>query len=145
MAEPGRKNGRSARASLAAEHQELEALFAAARAALRGRDGEAAAAALERLRGLLAGHFESEEHLYYPTLRALRPERASALLGFASDHERLVERIARAQRALERASLAEAKAALEQVAEEFVRHEEGENALLDALEQEIDRETPAQG
>lgn len=144
MAQRGRKNGRSARASVAAEHRELEALFAAVRAALRGRDGEGAAAALERLRRLLAGHFESEEHLY-PTLRALRPERASALLDFAHEHERLVESIARAQGAVEQASFAEAEAALEQVAAEFARHEAGENALIEALEQEIDRDMPAPG
>jgi hemerythrin len=145
MAQPGRKNGRPARVSGVTEHRQLEALFAEVRAALRERDREGAAASLERLRRLLSGHFESEEHLYYPTLRALRPERASSLLGFAHDHERLVERIARAQGAVEQASLAEANAALEQVAEEFARHEAGEDALLEALAQEIDREMPAPG
>jgi hypothetical protein len=138
----GRKNGKGSGASLADGHRELDALFTAVRAALRGRKRERAAAGLARLRGLLVGHFESEENLYYPPLRALRPERAAALLDFTRDHARLGEGLGRVQRAVEQASLVEAKRALERVAEEFTRHEQRESALLEALQQELDSAVP---
>ena len=79
-----------------AEHRELDACFDAVRTALHDEDGARAAAAVEGLQRLLEAHFESEELLYYPPLRALRPDREPALEGFTRDHEELCAQLLQA-------------------------------------------------
>jgi hemerythrin len=142
MAQPGRNNGSSGRASVEARQWQIQTLFAAVGAALRGQDLEQAAAGLEALRRLLAGHFEHEEGLYHPPLRALRPEQGGALRGLAREHERLRGLLARTQSALGQSSLAEAMRTLDELSREVARHEEREDALLEVLEQELAASAP---
>lgn len=140
MSKHGDAGDGAARPRLAEVHRELERAFDAVRAAFGSVDGEHIAGALEQLGRLLGGHFDSEERLYYPPLRALRPERAATLLGFAREHERLRAQLRRARAALAETSLARAREIFEDVATGFALHERRESALLDALEGEVARQ-----
>ena len=75
-----------------AVHRSLAAMFEETRAAFRDGDEAEAAAAFARLREELEAHFEKEDRLYYPAIRALRPDRAEAVNRVGTAHQQFVRR-----------------------------------------------------
>jgi len=75
-----------------AVHRSLAAMFEETRAAFRDGDEAEAAVAFGRLREELETHFDKEDRLYYPAIRALRPDRAEAVNRVERAHAQFIRR-----------------------------------------------------
>jgi hypothetical protein len=119
------------------EHRRLDALFEDARTALAsGLAGNAPARALARLRVALEAHFGQEDRLYYPPIRALRPEHRPVIDELRDGHDVFRRRVAAIVEQVARGAVAEAAVAFDVFTDAFVRHEAREEALLRGLEDE---------
>jgi hemerythrin len=122
---------------VAAVHRSLAAMFEETRAAFRDGDEAEAAAAFGRLREELETHFEKEDRLYYPAIRALRPDRAEAVDRVGTAHEQFIRRFELIFGQIGEAKLNEAERSFEEFAEAFIYHEMREEDLIRSLEKEL--------
>jgi hypothetical protein len=123
---------------VSAEHVGLNALLEEVLDLLGNGDAASVAEAVERLRVALHAHFEQEDALHYPTVRALRPEHDVAVARFAEGHGRLRRELEAVAAVLETGDLPRGAAALAAFAEAFGRHEAAEEELLRSLEAELE-------
>jgi hemerythrin len=119
-----------------AQHRRLDALFAETRAALR-QGAPGAGDCFATLANLLEAHFIQEDELYYPAIRALRPERKVALLEFTGAHRRFRELLRQIEGRLRAGSVEEAAEILEELAAAFASHEVSEEKQLHSLDREL--------
>jgi hemerythrin len=112
-------------------------MFDETRAAFRDGDEAEAAAAFGRLREELEAHFEKEDRLYYPAIRALRPDRAEAVNRVGTAHQQFVRRFQLIVEQIRAAKLDEAKRSFEEFAEAFIFHEIREEDLIRSLERDL--------
>jgi hypothetical protein len=123
---------------VAREHRYIDDLFGEAQAALRGQDATPGAReSFLRLRDALETHFAQEDHLYYPPLWALLPERKPRLVELIAAHAHYRDILARISAQVDEGALAVASRTLEEFARSFERHEQREERLLQAVEQQI--------
>jgi len=125
------------REEIAAQHRRLDPLFEAVRDAFE-RAAVEADRALADLAEALAAHFEQEDRLYYPTIGSLRPEHRGRVDRFAIDHRRFLAQLDGVAERVQRRALEEASREFEAFAHDFAGHEAGEEALLHALQAELD-------
>jgi hypothetical protein len=142
MAERDRRAEGFPAIQVAAEHRQLDTLFAAARAALDGDEEGAALETLGRLQSRLEAHFEQEDSLYYPTLWTLRPDQKAALLEFVGAHGYFRARLRELLERVQEGSASEAQSLLEEIAGRFAHHEAGEEGVLQLLEREAKTSSP---
>ena len=112
-------------------------MFEETRAAFRDGDEAEAAAAFARLREELEAHFEQEDRLYYPAIRALRPDRAEAVNRVGKAHAQFVRRFELIVEQIQAGKLDEAERFFEEFAEAFIFHEIREEDLIRSLEREL--------
>lgn len=123
---------------LVSQHRRLEAMFAEVAGALR--DGEpiaAVRATFATVRESLEAHVDQEDRLYYPALRALRPEHRVAIARLVEDHVEFrgqLAAIAQILGAERRDQTIEAVAAF---VRSFAAHEAAEEKLLQAVDAEL--------
>lgn len=122
---------------IAAQHRRLDGLFEAVRDALE-RAGLETSHALADLADALAAHFDQEDRLYYPTVGSLRPEHRPSVERFKTDHQRFLGRLARVAERVRAHELGEAAHEFERFAADFAGHEAGEEALMRALQAELE-------
>ena len=122
---------------VAAVHRSLAAMFEETRAAFRDGDEAEATVAFGRIREELEAHFEKEDRLYYPAIRALRPDRAEAVDRVGKAHEQFIRRFDLIVAQLREGKLDEAKRSFEEFAEAFIYHEIREEDLIRSLEKEF--------
>ena len=125
------------REEIAAQHRRLDPLFEAVRDAFE-RAAVDADRALADLAQALSTHFEQEDRLYYPTIGSLRPEHRGRVERFATDHRRFLDRLDGVAERVQRRALEDAAREFEAFADDFAGHEAGEEALLHALQAELD-------
>jgi hypothetical protein len=125
------------RDEIVAQHRRLDGLFEGVRNAFADA-GLEAGEALGELGDALAAHFEQEDRLYYPTVGSLRPEHRSTVERLAGDHERFLIRLDGVAARVRHGGLEEAAEEFERFAGDFARHEDAEEALLRALQTELD-------
>jgi hypothetical protein len=118
----------------AAQHRELDTLFAGLLEALRAGD---APDDFRRLRETLEAHVDREDRLYYPAVGALRPIHRPALESLVTSHEIFRTQLGAIEASLADAAFAEAERALVEFVEGFAAHEEAEEALLRRIDAEI--------
>lgn len=139
--ERGAKGGRPEiglmKDSIATAHRRLDALLGETRSALRAADEARASASFEHLRAALEAHFDQEDRLYYPSIRALRPDLKPTVEGFVAAHEKFGELLAEISASLDAGSLADAQQALEAFADAFAPHEAREEGMLLALDRDL--------
>lgn len=121
---------------IASEHRFVDALLEETRAAIRSADALEAGSAFGRLREEIEAHFQREDHLYYPAIRALRPSRRELLTRLHDTHREIRGRLDKIAAHLATAALAEAEGALEDFAEAFSRHEASERSLVLSLKED---------
>jgi hypothetical protein len=129
-----RSGERHVRESVEAAHRALEVLFGRTRDAFAARDVPLARERFTELREALETHFEQEDRLYYPTIRALRPESREALARISAGHAEYRSAFAAIDACLAEGDLAGAAARFEEFARSFARHEEAEESLLRDVE-----------
>jgi len=112
-------------------------MFEETRAAFREGGEAEASVAFGRLRGELERHFEQEDRLYYPAIRALRPDRAEAVDRVGKAHEQFLRRFELVDRLIQAGKLEEAERSFEEFAEAFIYHEMREEDLIRSLEKEL--------
>jgi hemerythrin len=112
-------------------------MFDETRAAFRDGDEAEATVAFGRLREELEAHFEQEDRLYYPAIRALRPDRAEAVNRVGKAHQQFVRRFRLIVDQIQAAKLDEAERSFEEFAEAFIFHEIREEDLIRSLEREL--------
>ena len=122
------------------EHRWLGTLFEEAREAFKS--GNEAMAVFARLREALEAHFDQEDTLYFPAIRALRPAHKRDLEDFVAAHERFRDIFQQLCERLEASRLDQAKRGFEEFSEAYAQHEAGEELMLQALEREFS--TPRQ-
>lgn len=122
---------------VAAVHRSFAAMFEETRAAFRDGDEADAAVAFGRLREELQTHFEQEDRLYYPAIRALRPDRAQAVDRVGRAHGQFIRRFELILEQIQAAKLDEAQRSFEEFAEAFIYHEMREEDLIRSLEKEL--------
>jgi hemerythrin len=122
---------------VAAVHRSLAAMFDETRAAFRDGDEVEAAAAFGRLREELEAHFEQEDRLYYPAIRALRPDRAEAVDRVGMAHAQFLRRFELIVEQIQVGKMEEAERSFEEFAEAFIFHEIREEDLIRSLEKEL--------
>ncbi len=123
--------------AIAAEHRKLDVLFEGMRGAFQRGDEAQLRDAFARLRQAVEAHFDQEDRLYYPAIRALRPERRESLYGFVEAHVRFRGHFQEIAEGFEREDLAAVKGGFETFAEAFALHEVREEELLQSLEAEL--------
>jgi hypothetical protein len=123
--------------TIAAAHRRLDALLGETRSALREGDEVTASASFTQLRTALEAHFDQEDRLYYPSIRALRPDLKKTVEGFVAAHAVFGERLAEISANLEAGALAQAEHGLQAFADDFAPHEAGEEEMLLALDREL--------
>jgi hypothetical protein len=126
---------------IAAQHRRLDDLFDGVRDAL-ARAGLESGEALAELEDALAVHFEQEDRLYYAAIGSLRPEHRDTVERFAGDHRRFLDRLEEVALRVGSGAIGEAARAFEGFAADFAGHEAAEEALLRALQAEIDAARP---
>jgi hemerythrin len=122
---------------VAAVHRSLAAMFEETRAAFRDGDEAEAAVAFGRIREELEAHFEKEDRLYYPAIRALRPDRAEAVDRVGRAHAQFIRRFDLIVVQLRAGKRDEARRSFEEFAEAFIYHEIREEDLIRSLEKEL--------
>ena len=120
-----------------AVHRSLAAMFEETRAAFRDGDEAEAAVAFGRLREELETHFDKEDRLYYPAIRALRPDRAEAVNRVERAHAQFIRRFELIVAQIQEGKLDEAERSFEEFAEAFIFHEIREEDLIRSLEREL--------
>ena len=123
--------------SITSAHRTLDEFLERMGGALSAGDAAAARQAFARLREALEAHFEQEDHLYYPSIRTLRPEFEPSVGRFAKEHAAFRDATAAIQTLLEAGSLAETQRALERFRHAFALHEAAEEAMLQSLDQQL--------
>jgi hypothetical protein len=123
--------------SIASAHRSLDELLDGMAAALTAGDEPAAREAFAQLREAFEAHFDQEDHLYYPSIRSLRPELEPSVASFAKEHEAFRGAAGAIQTLLEAGSLAEAQHAFERFRAGFARHEAAEEQMLRSLDQQL--------
>lgn len=118
------------------QHRLLESLFAESQAALAGAEAEAMTEALAGLQEALEAHFELEDQLYHPPIRALRPQHAPTLRSIADGHARFLTLIAAILGRVAEGAFAEARGRFEELSQGFAAHEAVEEDLLRVIEAE---------
>jgi hypothetical protein len=118
------------------QHRVLESLFAESEAALAGTEAETMAEALASLRETLEAHFELEDTLYHPPIRALRPQHAPTLQGIADGHGRFLAALAAILGRVAEGAFPEARRGFEELSREFAAHEAVEENLMRTIEAE---------
>ncbi len=119
---------------IAAEHERLQPLFAAAHRALSGDAASPALSALAELRRELETHTAQEDRLYYPALWSLCPEHQTRLRRFIQEHERFRSRLAEITHFVTEHQLAAASDAFSTFARSFATHEVYEEELLRSID-----------
>lgn len=119
------------------EHRRLDAMFAELQDAIVEGEG-AVADIFSQLREALEDHLAQEDRVYYPALRALRPEHRRSLEHFTLAHDVFRAEFAVIAGALEESPTEELKARIDAIAESFAAHESGEEALLRQIDAAID-------
>ena len=104
-----------------AVHRSLAAMFEETRAAFR--DGDEAE--------------EQEDRLYYPAIRALRPDRAEAVDRVGMAHQQFIRRFELIVAQIQAVKLEEAERSFEEFAEAFIFHEIREEDLIRSREREL--------
>jgi hypothetical protein len=112
-------------------------MFEETRAAFRDGDEAEAAVAFGRIREELEAHFEKEDRLYYPAIRALRPDRAEAVDRVGKAHAQFIRRFDLIVAQLRAGKREEARRSFEEFAEAFIYHEIREEDLIRSLEKEF--------
>ena len=139
----GAKGGRpevgSMKDSITTAHRRLDTLLGETRSALCATDEARASASFEHLRAALEAHFDQEDRLYYPSIRALRPDLEPIVDGFVAAHAKFGGLLGEISESLDAGSLADAQQALEAFADAFAPHEEREDGMLLALDRELGR------
>jgi hypothetical protein len=123
--------------SIAAAHHKLDALLDETRSALRAGDERRARASFAHLRAALDAHFDQEDSLYYPSIRALRPDLKKTVEGFLAAHAKFSARLAAIGASLDADALADAEHALEAFGAAFASHEASEEQVLLALDRDL--------
>lgn len=118
------------------QHRLLEEFFAESRVALAGEETDAMAQALAFLQEALEAHFELEDRLHHPPIRALRPQHAPTLRSITDGHARFRAQLAAILERIGEGALAEARAWFEDLSLGFAAHEAVEEGLLRAIEAE---------
>jgi len=122
----------------AAQHRELDTLFAGLLEALRAGDAaEMIREDFRRLRETLEAHVDREDRLYYPAVGALRPVHRPALESLVVAHEIFRSQLGAIEASLADAAFAEAERSLVEFVEGFAAHEEAEEALLRQIDAEF--------
>ena len=96
-----------------------------------------ATVAFGRIREELEAHFEKEDRLDHPAIRALRPDRAEAADRVGRAHEQFIRRFDLIVAQLRAGKLDEAKRSFEEFAEAFIYHEIREEDLIRSLDKEF--------
>ncbi len=125
------------RDSVEAEHRKLDVLFVGMRGALESGDEAQVRDAFARLRQAIEAHFDQEDRLYYPAIRALRPERSAALYDFGEAHAHFRGRFEEIAAGFESQDLERVGHNFEAFADAFAKHEVREEELLASLEAEL--------
>ncbi len=112
-------------------------MFEETRAAFRDGDEAEAVVAFGRLREELETHFDKEDRLYYPAIRALRPDRAEAVNRVERAHAQFIRRFELIVAQIQEGKLDEAERSFEEFAEAFIFHEIREEDLIRSLEREL--------
>jgi hypothetical protein len=112
-------------------------MFDETRAAFREGNEAEAAAAFGRLQEELEAHFEQEDRLYYPAIRALRPDRAEAVDRVGMAHKQFIRRFGLIVEQIRAGKLDAAERSFEEFAEAFIFHEIREEDLIRSLEREL--------
>jgi hypothetical protein len=120
------------------QHRLLESLFAESREALAGEEAEAMGRVVASLRDALEAHFELEDRLYHPPIRALRPQHAETLRSIAGGHARFLVQLAAIVEGIGDGALPDARAWFEELTREFAAHEALEEGLLRAIDLEAE-------
>ncbi|MDH3211479.1 MAG: hemerythrin domain-containing protein [Myxococcales bacterium] len=123
--------------SIAAAHHKLDALLDETRSALQAGEEGRARASFAHLRAALEAHFDQEDSLYYPSIRALRPDLKKAVEGFLAAHAKFSARLAEIGASLDTDALADAERALEAFGTAFASHEASEERVLLALDRDL--------
>jgi hypothetical protein len=118
------------------QHRLLESLFAESQAALAEAEAVATVEALASLQEALEAHFELEDTLYHPPIRALRPQHAPTLRSIADGHGRFLAQLAEILGRVAEGAFAEARARFEELSLDFAAHEAVEEDLLRVIEAE---------
>lgn len=117
-----------------AEHGYLEALLDETKRALQpSANPEQAQRAVAHFVEALTKHLEHEEKIYFPPLRALRPEHKLALKNFQLTHAQLRSQMQAVHSFLHDGALLEAGQAFEQLSAAFKAHEVEEEKLFRVL------------
>jgi hypothetical protein len=123
--------------SIGSAHRRLDGFLEELGTALTAADEPAAREAFAQLREALEAHFDQEDHLYYPSIRSLRPEFEASLGRFAMEHDGFRRDTAAIQTLLEAGSLVEARHALERFHHAFALHEAAEEEMLQSIDQQL--------
>lgn len=124
--------------AIAAEHRRLEAIFAEVMGALReGEPPDAIGDAFAALREAIEAHVDQEDQLYYPALRALRPEHRPAIERLIASHAQFRAHLAEVAALVAGGEVARVGAALEALLRGFAAHEVAEEGMLRALDTEL--------
>ena len=126
---------------IAAEHRKLDTLCEGMRAALRSGDEAQVRDAFARLRRSVEAHFDQEDRLYYPAIRALKPERKELLYGFVEAHAQFRGRFGEIASGFESDDLEHVRRGFEAFADAFAHHEVHEEELLQSLEADLEKAT----
>lgn len=123
---------------VAAQHRLLDGMFVDVLEAVRTDPAEGGAkAAFARLREALEIHFDQEERLHYPAVRALSPSRGDAISAIVRAHDGFRAQLDGIEASVASARSAEAEQRLEAFVEAFAVHEAAEEGLLGSLDQEL--------
>lgn len=133
------KTGGAVKDRVLAEHRRLDGLLAEACDAFRGGQGsDSGVEAFQELREALEIHFDQEDRLYYPAIRALRPDFKAGLQEFIAEHEKFRTQLENIETLLARADFEGSGRAIEMLAGEFGRHEVSEESVLQRLDRELE-------
>ncbi len=133
---------RSIERSIAEQHRRLDAIFEEVLAVLHEREApDAVRDAFARLRYALESHFDQEDRLYYPSLRALRPAHRAAVDDLALAHGAFRTRLETIGARLGARDFAAAERAIRAFGEAFAAHEATEERLLARIDAELSAST----
>lgn len=112
----------------------VEALFQDARAAVSDSDLEGAELLVKRLLQVLEAHFWLEDHVYFPAIRALLPDRAQGIESLAAEHAGILSALAAVRGVFAAGDRSQLERELQAVIALFAAHERHEEAILRNLE-----------
>lgn len=131
--------GGSVKGQVFAEHRRIDVLFVEVRDAFcRKEVSDSALEAYQVLREALETHFDQEDHLYYPSIWALRPDLKAGLRELVAEHEKFRGQLEHVDAVLARGDFEGGGHAIEALAGDFGRHEVREEAMLRGLDRELE-------